>query len=54
MKGLLKCPEPSCDAVYLLVGDFFNNQGQIQRLSSKPSDSCARCKAISDENGGVL
>ena len=46
---MLKCPE--CDAVYILSGDFFENEGRILRASTTHANDCKRCAIIGAEIG---
>jgi len=41
---MLSCP--SCDAVYMLYGEFIDNKGRIVRASTIPSDQCEKCSVI--------
>jgi predicted Zn finger-like uncharacterized protein len=45
----MQCPD--CDAVFYLLGDFINGEGQLVRAGEIHSDDCAKCKAICDEVG---
>lgn len=52
MKGsvmAMQCPD--CDAVFYLLGDFIEGEGQIVRAGTTHSDDCPKCLAVCTEAG---
>lgn len=43
---LMNCPE--CEAIFMLRGDFLENEGQIIRACDIPHWECQKCSAINE------
>lgn len=45
----MECPD--CGAIYLLFGDFLNNEGRFVRAAETPTQECDKCAEIAEKVG---
>lgn len=48
MKAITLMSCSSCDAVFMLDGDFFANEGRIVRAAITPQTDCEKCMQIAE------
>lgn len=46
MKAITLLACPICDAVFMLDGDFFSNEGRIIRAATTAQTECEKCSQI--------
>lgn len=51
MKAITLMSCPFCDAVFMLDGDFFNNEGRIVRAATTPQTDCEKCSQVAEVCG---